>query len=196
MTMSQRLLQLLPIRRGHFLLESGNHGDIWLDLKALFSRPVELRPVVDELAQRIAAYNVEGVCGPFVGGAILAQMIAETLDLEFYFIERLASSDGSAATYQLPDSLRAIVANQSVAVVDDAIHAGSAVGSTLAELSAASAKPIVVGALLIVGTAADSLLAAQKVPLEHIARLSGELWPPAECPLCAAGVPLETLEIR
>jgi hypothetical protein len=30
--MSEDVLDLLPRRRGHFLLESGHHGELWLDL--------------------------------------------------------------------------------------------------------------------------------------------------------------------
>ena len=31
-------------RRGHFLLESGHHGNLWLDLNSLFLRPAALLP--------------------------------------------------------------------------------------------------------------------------------------------------------
>ena len=41
------VLQLLAARQGHFLLESGHHGDLWLDLEQLCLRP--------RLAQRLAA---------------------------------------------------------------------------------------------------------------------------------------------
>jgi hypothetical protein len=34
--------QLGPPRRGHFVLESGHHGNLWLDLNSLFLRPAAL----------------------------------------------------------------------------------------------------------------------------------------------------------
>ena len=37
-------------RRGHFDLGTGYHGDVWLDLDALFLRPARLRPYVEWLA--------------------------------------------------------------------------------------------------------------------------------------------------
>ena len=37
--LQQELLALLPRRQGHFRLESGHHGDLWLDLDPLFLRP-------------------------------------------------------------------------------------------------------------------------------------------------------------
>jgi orotate phosphoribosyltransferase len=35
--MESNVLDLLPIRRGHFRFESGYHGEIWLDLDRLFA---------------------------------------------------------------------------------------------------------------------------------------------------------------
>jgi len=32
--MAENVLELLSARRGHFLLESGHHGDLWFDLEA------------------------------------------------------------------------------------------------------------------------------------------------------------------
>jgi orotate phosphoribosyltransferase len=94
-------------------------------------------------------------------------------------------------TYRLPDGLRERVRGKSVAVVDDVINAGSALRGTLAELRACGARPTAAGALLVLGSAAARWCAGQAIPLETIAALPNEIWAPAECPLCAAGVPLE-----
>jgi orotate phosphoribosyltransferase len=188
---SQRLLALLPTRRGHFVFESGFHGEWWLDLDALFARPSALRPIVDELARRLAAHHFDAVCGPVIGGALLAQMIAESLSSEFYFTERIVTGDEPSVLYQLAASTRSNLRGKTVAVVDDAVNAGSAVRGTLDALRAAGATPIVLGSLVLMGSATEHFLAAQKMPMEYIARLPAHLWPPPECPLCAAGVPLE-----
>ena len=37
------LLDLIPAHRGHFAYTSGDHGDLWLDLDALFAHPRRLR---------------------------------------------------------------------------------------------------------------------------------------------------------
>ena len=39
---ADRLIEALPARRGHFRLESGHHGELWLNLDALFARPASL----------------------------------------------------------------------------------------------------------------------------------------------------------
>ena len=60
--MEEKLVDLLSARRGHFLLESGHHGNLWLDLDSLFLRPAALLPVARELARRegveIRTYDV------------------------------------------------------------------------------------------------------------------------------------------
>jgi orotate phosphoribosyltransferase len=185
---------LLPARTGHFLLESGHHGDALLDLDALFLRPARLRPAVAALAARLAPHGVEAVCGPLVGGAFVAQAVAGELDAEFYFAERITQgtdSGGVSVGYRLPDSLRPLVRGRRVAVVDDAINAGSAVRATVADLAACGAHPVAVGALVVMGDAADARAGDLGVPLECGCRVPGPVWVPTDCPLCAAGVPLE-----
>jgi orotate phosphoribosyltransferase len=184
------LLDLLPIRRGHFQYESGHHGDTWLDLDALFTRPAALRPITNELARRFAPGGIQAVCGPLVGGALVAKMIAEELGIEFYFIERITAENANGARYALSVSQRPLVRGKSIAVIDDAINAGSAVGATLAELRAAGAHPVVIGALIVLGDGAESIAAAQEMPFEYITQLPTPLWQPTDCPLCRAAVPL------
>ena len=194
--MQTELLALIAARNGHFKLESGHHGSLWLDLDPLFVRPGRLRRFVASLADKLARHTVEAVCGPLTGGAFLAQAVAAALDVEFYYTERHAPVERDtlyAVAYRLPGGLRERAQGKSVAVVDDVINAGSAVRGTVAELRSCGATPAAVGALLVLGSAAASLCADQAIPLETIAALPNEVWTPAECPLCAAQTPLEDL---
>src|SRR5262245_6738736 len=75
-----QLVELLSMRRGHFRFVSGHHGELWLDLDQLFQQPAALRPFVDALAVRVARHRIDAVCGALVGGALLAQSIAATLE--------------------------------------------------------------------------------------------------------------------
>ena len=184
----------MAARKGHFRLESGHHGDLWLDLDPLFLRPGHLRRFVVELARRLSAHGIEAACGPLVGGAFLAQMVAAELDVEFYYAERIVLAPGDASSlveYRLPSTLRPRVRGKSVAIVDDAINAGSAVLGTFADLQACSARPVAIGALLVLGSSASSFTADRNVALESIGYLANDIWAPSECPLCASRVPLE-----
>jgi len=186
--MEARLLELLSRRRGHFRLESGHHGNTWLDLDSLFLQPALLVPFTKALATRLSRHRVEAVVGPLVGGAFIGQNVAAELEVRFAFAERIATPDGVA--YRIPDAFHRALAGGRVAVVDDAINAGSATRATLAALTALDARPVAVGALLILGETALPFFAADNLAVECIARVPNELWEPAACPLCAAGVPL------
>jgi orotate phosphoribosyltransferase len=188
--MEEKLLKLLSARRGHFRLESGHHGNLWLDLDALFMQPAKLLPFTRELARRLSAHHADVVVGPLVGGAFIAEMVAAELDVRFAFAERRVGIGG--VTYTIPDAFHDQLRGRTVAIVDDAINAGSATRATFTALTALGAQPVAVGALLILGDTALPFFAANRLAVESIARLANELWEPAACPLCAAGVPLST----
>ncbi len=159
-------------------------------------RPTVLHPFVQALAGQLAPYRPAAICGPLVGGAFLAQMIAATLDVEFYYAERFAPPPGDAlfaVQYRIPLPLRERIRDKAVAVVDDVISAGSAVRGTWADLQACGAQPVALGALLVMTGAAASFAAAQAIPLVNLADMDPGIWLPADCPLCAAGVPLEAV---
>ena len=189
-------LDIVAARRGHFRLESGHHGRLWLDLDALFADSRQIEPFVTALATALRPYEVSTVCGPLLGGAFLAQLLARTLATEFCFTERLLPAESGGlyqARYRLPPAFAARIRGQRVALVDDVMSAGSALRGTYAELRAHAATPVVVGALLVLGDTGAGFFAERGVPLEAVARDQYELWLPAECPLCATGVALEDL---
>jgi orotate phosphoribosyltransferase len=191
------LFALMTARRGHFRLESGHHGELWLDVDQMFRRPVQLRPFVAALAQKVAEYGVDVVCGPLTGGAFVAQRVAEQLDAEFVYADRLPPCDGDglfSVEYRIPPSLVDIVRGKRIAVVNDVINAGSAVRGALAELRRFNARPTALGALVVLGDLGGALAAAHDVPLVSLAQSPNQIWLPADCPLCATGVRLERIE--
>jgi orotate phosphoribosyltransferase len=185
---------LVAARRGHFRLESGHHGGRWLDLDALFADPRRVQPFVVRLADALRPYGIAAVCGPLLGGAFLAQLVAGALGVEFWYTERSMPRDADGlfrARYLLPPALARRARAKRVAMVDDVMSAGSALRGTFAELRAHGAEPLVAGALLVLGTTGAAFFAEKGVAVEAVARDEYELWPPDACPLCAAGVPLE-----
>jgi orotate phosphoribosyltransferase len=186
-------LRLAQGRRGHFRLESGHHSALWLDLDALFADPQAIAPFVAALAAQLRDHAVDVVCGPLLGGAFLAQLLAQTLTAEFCFTERSAvKADGLYGTrYELPAAFRPRLGGRRVALVDDVMSAGSALRGTHAALQAQGAIPVIAGALLVLGDLGADYFAQQHLPLAAVHREDYQLWTPAECPLCMARQPLE-----
>src|SRR5262245_14317517 len=110
----------LPVRKGHFQLESGFHTDTWVTLDGLFNDLRRIEESVGRLAELLRPYAISGVCGPTVGGAFLALLLAERLDVQFFYThsESAAPATGMfSARYRVPGGLRQAIAGTRLAVV-------------------------------------------------------------------------------
>jgi orotate phosphoribosyltransferase len=189
------MIELARPRYGHFDLGTGYHGDLWLDLDALFVRPALLRPHVRSLADRLRELGVDAVCGPMEGGAFLAYALADLLEVAFVPAYRAAGPDaepGAATAYRLAWAVDAGegIGGWRVAIADDAVNAGTAVKACAARLRDHGAVPVAVAALLAVGPASQVMAAALAVPFYAVDAIPSQAWLPDGCPLCADGVPL------
>jgi orotate phosphoribosyltransferase len=147
-----------------------------------------------ELAEALPDACVDVICGPLVEGAFVAMIVALHLDVQFVYAERFSRplEDGLFPVgYRIPDSLRKELEGKRVAIVNDVIHAGSAVRGTFADLEQCGAMVVSISALLVLGSAAAAFAASKGVPLRSIASLAKDIWTVEECPLCALGVPCE-----
>jgi orotate phosphoribosyltransferase len=193
--MDAGLIELARPRRGHFDLGTGFHGDLWLDLDALFLRPSLLKPHVDLLAERLAQRQVDAVCGPLEGGAFLAYALADRLGAAF--LPAYRDQSGTASAYRLPDVSGGTggtggtsgIAGWRVAIADDAINAGTAVRACAVRLRSRGAVPVAVAALLSLGPASVAVADGISVPLYTAGAVESHAWPAAECPLCAGDIP-------
>jgi len=188
--MEPRASRLALPRQGHFDLGTGYHGDVWLDLDALFLRPALLRPHVRWLAGRLREHRVDAVCGPMEGGAFLAQALADLLETAFLAAHRTsAPPTGNSTAYRLA-RVRGGICGWRVAIADDAVNAGTAVQACFGQLRDHGAVPVAVAALLSLGQADTTMPAAFSAPFYAADTMQSEAWPARNCPLCASGVPL------
>ena len=154
------LNQLLHARHGHFLLKSGHHGNLWLDLELLCLSPTRIQPFAAELAKRLVAYRIDAVCGPLVEGAFVAMLVAHELDVEFHYSVPLGQSQGDGlfrTVYRVPEVQRRQLVDKRVAIVNDVINAGSAVRGTYLDLETCRARPVAVASLVTLGDSPKSL---------------------------------------
>jgi orotate phosphoribosyltransferase len=183
---SAEVIRLARPRSGHFDLGTGYHGDLWLDLDSLLLRPSLLRPYVGWLAERLREHSVDVVCGPLEGGAFLAYAVADLLGAAFLAGYRVP---GEAIGYRLPQ-VPGGIGGWRVAVVDDAINAGTAVTACLEEARGRGAVPVAVAAVLSLGQASTTIPASTNVPFHSAATMPSQAWPAGQCPLCASGTPV------
>ncbi len=196
--MQEQVAKLLAERRGHFVLESGHHGGVWLDLELLLLHPERVEPLAEALAGRLRRYQPAAICGPLVEGAFVGLMVASSLRLPFSY-SKPSRDEGQGelfpVSYPIPRPLQAWLRGKRVAVVNDVINAGSAVRGTLAALAECDAVSVAIGTLAVYGTSASELAGSHAVPIETLASFPSQIWEPSACPLCSRGVPL-TEEVR
>jgi orotate phosphoribosyltransferase len=192
--MTSDLLATVPSRDGHFRVESGYHTNIWLTLDGLFTDAAAIMPAVTELAERLRPHGATAICGPFVGGAFLAQLLAIRLQARFFYTQPVAAEANRGlftARYALTPDLQRQIAGERVAVVDEVISAGSSVRATAAAVEAAGASIVAVAALAVLGDTALTHFASARIPVETLDARPFTMWTPDRCPLCAARVDLE-----
>jgi orotate phosphoribosyltransferase len=183
------VLDAVAASRGHFVYESGHHGDLWLDLDALFVDARRTRGWASALADRAVACRPELVCGPLTGGAFVAQLLAAEIGAGFIFAGRFVSGTGPVR-YRIPESLRGALDGRRVLLVDDVVNAGSALLATLADLLDCGTELAGFATLLALGKVASQIARQRRVPLFALASLERGMWAPEECPLCRSGAPL------
>jgi orotate phosphoribosyltransferase len=192
--MEENVLSLVRGRKGHFKPESGHHGDLWLQLETLCLHSREIRPFAVQLAAQLQQYKVEVVCGPLVEGAYVALLVSLELGCDFVYAERFANAASEGlypVEYYLPKGLYSAVKGKRAAIVNDVISAGSAVRGTFSDLQAIGADVVAIGALVALGDTIAGFAAEHRVALEVLKQMPHNLWTPSQCPLCAAGQPLE-----
>jgi orotate phosphoribosyltransferase len=124
-------------------------------------------------------------------------LLASRLGCELAFTE-YGSSDAPGlfkARYVLPPQFAESLRAKRIALVDDVMSAGSSLRATLSEVEAAGGRPVVIGALHVLGGAGVDFFLQRGLAVESLGRGEYEMWRPDNCPLCAAGAPLESVVV-
>jgi len=172
------------VRKGHFVYESGDHGDIWLELEVLFSEPVRMRRAAQAFAASLKKYNAEIVVAPALGGALAGQMLADALGSTFVYAERFGRVGN--VRYAIPASVRPLIGGKRVLICDDVINAGSATLATLEEVRSCGGVPVAIAAFMIRQAGQAGVAAKAGVPVEKMIVLDWNIWKAPDCPVCEA----------
>jgi orotate phosphoribosyltransferase len=166
--------------RGHFVYTSGRHGADYLEKFRILEDPRATTTLATMIAERFKVLAPELVAGPTTGGIILAYEVARQLGVDAVYVER-----GEGAGRVLRRGFE-IPAGARVLVVDDVVTTGGSLSETIACIRQAGGEVIGTGVL------ADRTAGRAGIDVLFFACLTVDFpsYAPAECPLCAAGVPL------
>lgn len=181
------------IINSHIVYTSGQHGSSYVNKDALYAHPQEMSLVCRHLAERFVGSNIQVVAGQTVSGALLAQWVAYHLGIltRQELVAVYAEEQGVIGQRVFRRGFGGLLANKRVLVVEDVLTTGGAVRKVVAAVQAAGGCIVGIGAVCNRG---DVTATGLGVPLLHaLVDVPLEAWDEAQCPLCQAGVPINTL---
>ena len=167
------------LQAGHFRLTSGRHSDRYMQCARLFEYAGKAEILCRDLAGRFADERVDVVIGPAVGAVQMAFEVSRHLRCRNMFAEREEGVMRFRRGFRLEPGSR-------VLVVEDTVTTGGTIKEVMALARAAGAEVAGVGA--IVDRSGGQVEFG--VPFRACLRVDIPSWPPEECALCAAGLPL------
>lgn len=165
---------------GHFLMTTGRHTAQFMLCSQVMQYPPEMQKLCEAIAAPFRDERIDVVVGPAMGGVLLAYEVARALGVRSIYTEKM--EDG---TMGLRRGFR-LQPGERVLVVEDAVSTGSSVFKCLDALR--PHQPEIVGVGVLVDRSGGTVDFG--VPFRPVLRTTVEHWQPAECPLCAKGVPL------
>lgn len=166
---------------GHFRLSSGLHSEKYLQCARLLMWPERAAAAGRQLGALLEGFRPRVVVSPALGGLIIGHETARTLSTRFLFVER---RDGAFA---LRRGFR-LEPQEPAAVVEDVFTTGKSTREAIAAVQAAGGAVVAVGSIVDRGLPSGAFA----VPARSLLSLPVPAWTPGECPLCRAGVPLDT----
>ena len=165
--------------RGHFVLTSGAHSSGYVQSSQILGRPEFTEPIASDLAERFRNEGVTCVVGPALGGAILAYAVGRQLGARVVYAERIQGILSLARGYQIAPADR-------VLLIEDVLIIGRTIEETIEMVQLTGATMVGVGVMLDRSRGQVSF----GVRTEYLAAYDFEVYPPDDCPLCRANVPI------
>lgn len=180
---------------GHFDYGNGFHGKLYLNPHQLFQSPSTIWRVAQDLIDVMPSEfleNAEVVTGPATGGALLAHTVAGLLDSRRpmthppYSFAPFGHQDGRAV---LSPFYAGRLRDKRVLIVDDVRNTGITLKQCADLVAAAGGR--VIGTMQII----DRCEATVRLEVPNVSLVEYKAppnYPAAQCPLCAAHVPITT----
>ena len=165
------------VRTGHFLLSSGKHSDTYVEKARVFESPGS----TVWLGREIASWyeGVDAVVSPAVGALPLGFAVALAAGARFLYAERVDGRMPLRRGFTFGPTER-------VLVVEDVVTTGGSAGEVFDLVRSAGAEALGVAALV------DRSTAALPFPLRAVVRVEASVFDPDDCPMCAAGEPVDS----
>lgn len=174
----QKFEQAKAYLRGHFLLTSGQHSEVYFEKFMLLQYPDIMVELCAKLAAPYKDLKVQTVVGPTLGGVVIAYEVARQLGCRAIYAE----ADGDRRVLKRGFALEN---SERVLLVDDILTTGRSVREVVA--MAESYQCDILGIALILDRSGGTTFS---YPLTALASIDAESFDPSDCPLCKKGIPI------
>jgi orotate phosphoribosyltransferase len=178
------ILEVLETRgavlRGHFVLSSGRHSDVFVQKFRVFEDPRLTQRFGEAIADSFA-HDFDVVASPAVGAILLGFATALAADVRMIFAEREEGSMRFRRGFELSPRER-------VLIVEDVMTTGGSAREVVELVRASGGEPVGIGALL--DREDPARFADLGVVQRALVSVDAPSWDATECPLCAADEPL------
>lgn len=129
------------VLKGHFLLTSGRHSDVYLEKFRIIEQPKVLSALCTEIANHYADAGIEAVAGPTTGGIIIAFEVARQMGLPAVYVETENGEKTLRRGKTLPQG-------QKILIVDDVLTTGTSLMETHQAIVKAGGEVVGFGVLI------------------------------------------------
>ncbi len=169
------------IMRGHFVLSSGRHSDLFVQKFRVLEDPRLAQSFGTAIADSFRS-EFDVVASPAVGALVLGFSTALAGGARFIFAERVGDKLAFRRGFGTARGER-------VVVVEDVITTGGSAREVVDLVRAGGGRVTGVGALIDRGDPARP--PDLGAPLHALLKLQVSSWDPEECPLCKTDAPLD-----
>lgn len=166
---------------GHFRLSSGLHSNQYVQCARLLEHPRHADALGADLAAAIREWSPARVVAPALGGVIIGYTVARALGVPMIFTERKEGAMSLRRGFGISAGERAVI-------VEDVVTTGKSTRETADVVGRQGGE--VIGFASILNRSGKSN--PFDAPYRTLTEMALETWAPEECPLCAAGRPLDT----
>ena len=166
--------------KGHFRLVSGLHSPIYWEKFRVLQFPIYTEQLCRMIAHHFREQEIQVVAGPTTGGIILAYEVARQLGVRGIFAEKGETGERAFRRGFNIDP------GERVLIVDDILTTGGSIREVTAAVNKLGGRIIGIGVLI---DRSDRKVEFD-APLFSCHRSETITYPPENCPLCAAQIPL------
>lgn len=182
------------ITDSHFVGTKGGHMSLYINKDAIYPHTQETFLLCKLFAEKVKGLDMDVVVGPVIGGVILSQLVAYHLstiknkDILGVYAEKTPDGGMTLIGRRNYDQL---VKDKKVLVVEDIINTGGSAEKTIKAVKEVGGQVLALAA--IVNRSPDKVSSESLgVPFYPLAVFKVENFDANNCPLCKAGVPINT----